>query len=216
MEYHVKKLNNMQNTIESLNLTKKISDEINNMTFHHHYYILYDIANLYPKNYNITYVEIGCYAGGSACLMLQRPNTQVVSIDLGQPISPNIVHQNVNKLNTLKNKYNYLQGNSQTYEMVEQLKELISEIDILFIDGDHSYQGTFNDFILYEGLVKKGGYIVFDDYNDTQHNPEVKLVVNDIISTISDRYNIIGTLPNIFGARPDTLTEGNDYIIQKI
>lgn len=205
----------MQHTQESLNITRYISDNINNQTMHHHYHILFDIANTYPKDQTITYVEIGCYAGGSACLMLQRPNTKVISIDLGSPIPEEIVHLNTQKLNKFNNSYNYLKGNSQTHEMVERLKELIDEIDILFIDGDHSYQAVINDFTLYEGLVKKGGYIVFDDYRD-YGCPGTKIAVDEIVGNMDGKYNIIGTLPNIFGARPDTLTEGNDFIINKI
>jgi predicted O-methyltransferase YrrM len=203
-------------TKKSLNLVEYISAEIDNNTFHHHYHILYDIASAYPADYKLKYVEIGCYAGGSTCLMLQRPNTRVISIDLGQPISKEIVYTNVNKLNKFNNPYDYLEGNSQTYEMVDRLKELTSEIDILFIDGDHSYQGVINDFMLYEGLVKSGGYVVFDDYNDFQHSPEVKTAVDDIVESIKGRYIDIRTLPNIYSARPNTLIEGNDYIIQKI
>jgi predicted O-methyltransferase YrrM len=206
----------MKHTQNSLDITRYISDNIDNQTMHHHYHILYDIASVYPKKQNITYVEIGCYAGGSACLMLQRPNTNVISIDLGHPIHESVVHANVLRLNKHNNSYNYLKGNSQTYEMVDRLKELTNEIDILFIDGDHSYQGVINDFMLCEGLVKKGGYIVFDDYNDAQHSPAVKPAVDDIIPTIESTYNVIGTLPNIYGARPDTLIEGNDFIIQKL
>ena len=205
----------MKHTQESLDLTRSISDSINNQTMHHHYHILYDIAQTFPQNTPITYVEIGCYAGGSACLVLQRPNTKVISIDLGQPIPKETVYSNVQKLNKFNNSYNYLEGDSQTYEMVDKLKELTNEIDILFIDGDHSYQAVINDFILYEGFVKSGGYIIFDDYRD-EGCPGTKAAVDEIVGSVNDRYYIIGTLPNTFGARPDTLLEGNDFIIQKI
>jgi predicted O-methyltransferase YrrM len=205
----------MKHTKESLDLTRSVSDSINNQTMHHHYHILYDIASTYPENQLITYVEIGCYAGGSACLMLQRPNTNVISIDLGHPVHESVVHANVLKLNKYNNSYNYLKGNSQTHEMVDRLKELTNEIDILFIDGDHSYQAVINDFMLYEGLVKSGGYIIFDDYRD-EGCPGTKEAVDEIVESVKERYINIGTLPNIFGARPDTLIEGNDFIIQKI
>lgn len=205
----------MKHTQESLNITRYISDNIDNQTMHHHYHVLYDVASTYPKDQIITYVEIGCYAGGSACLMLQRPNTRVISIDLGSPIPEEVVHINVQKLNKFNNLYNYLKGSSQTQDMVNRLKELTTEIDILFIDGDHSYQAVINDFTLYEGLVKKGGYIVFDDYYD-YGCPGTKIAVDEIVELVKEKYNIIGTLPNIFRARPDTLTEGNDFIIQKI
>jgi hypothetical protein len=58
-------------------------------------------------------------------------------------------------------------------------------------------------------------YIVFDDYNDSQHSPEVKIAVDDIIPTITHNYDTIGTLPNIYNARPDWLKNGNDFIIRK-
>lgn len=206
----------MKYTKESLILLEQISLSISDQTFHHHYHILYDIITSYEETSSVTYVEIGCYAGGSACLALQRPNTQVVSIDIGYPISPDIVKENIIKLNIHGNRYTYLQGNSQDTEMVNRLSKEINGIDVLFIDGDHSYQGVINDFLLYKDLINVGGYIVFDDYNDWQYSPEVKLAVDDIIKSNKDDYNIIGTLPNIFGARPADLLEGNEFIIQKI
>ena len=200
----------------SLNVVREISNEINNKTFHHHYYILYDIANTYPIDYELNYVEIGCYAGGSACLLLQRKNTNVISIDLGTPINPSIVSENVNKLNKHNNKYNYIQGSSHDLNVFNKLNDYINEIDILFIDGDHSFNGVIKDFEMYSTLVKSGGYIIFDDYNDYQYSPDVKPAVNGLISNLSDKYNIIGTIKNTLGARPIELIDGNCFIIQKL
>jgi predicted O-methyltransferase YrrM len=205
----------MNFTKESLDIVEKISNEMEGNTFHHHYHILFDLAQEFNTQH-INYVEIGCYAGGSACLMLQRPSTNVISIDLGYPISPDIVQKNINKFNKLNNFYTYLQGNSQTIEMVNQLTNIIDNINILFIDGDHSYQGVINDFSLYHDLVKPGGYIVFDDYNDSQYSPEVNLAVNDIVKQFSTQYKIIGTIPNLYNARPSELKEGNEFVIKKL
>jgi hypothetical protein len=205
----------MKSTQTSLSLTKQISDKINNLTFHHHYHILFDIGTMYPKDELVTYVEIGCYGGGSACLMLQRPNTNVVSIDLGVPIDENIVYENVKKLNTLNNNYNYIKGNSQDINTFNRLFEIAKEIDILFIDGDHSYGGVIKDFEIYSKIVKRGGYIIFDDYNDYQHSPQVKPAVDFIISGLGDGYNLIGTIKNTLGARPIEYLDGNCFIIQK-
>jgi predicted O-methyltransferase YrrM len=206
----------MNPTQHSLDITRDISTKINNLTFHHHYHIIYDVLNSYNKSSVVNYVEIGCYGGGSACLALQRPNTNVISIDLGDPIPKNIVIENTTKLNIHNNKYIYLQGNSQTYEMVNQLKHEIDNIDLLFIDGDHFYQGVINDFMLYHDLVNTGGYILFDDYNDAEHSPEVKLAVDDIIKSHLDAYDIIGTLPNTLGARPEEMQSGNVFILRKL
>lgn len=205
----------MKHTKESLDLTERISIEIDNKTFHHHYHILYDIVNTYNPTKQITYVEIGCYAGGSACLVLQRPNTKVISIDTGVAIHPDVVHNNVNRLNIHNNEYHYILADSQRMDTVENLKQIVNNIDVLFIDGDHSYTGVTNDFSLYSELVNKNGYIIFDDY-DSLDCPEVKPAVDDIISKTNGSFNVIGTLPNIFNARPNWLTAGNDFIIQKL
>lgn len=204
----------MKPTKESLILTQGISDKINNQTFHHHYHVLYDIAKSFSADHKLVYLEIGCYAGGSACLMLLRPNTTVISIDLGKPINPTIVKSNVAKINKLNNPYTYIQGNSQIIETRDKLVQLIDNIDILFIDGDHSYNGIMRDFNMYSSLVNIGGYIVFDDYNDYVYSPAVKLAVDDIIKNLVG-YEIIGTLPNEFGARPAHLKDGNCFIMKK-
>jgi predicted O-methyltransferase YrrM len=205
----------MEHTKKSLEITQKISDEMSGKTFHHHYHILYDIINLYPEEYNVNYVEIGCYAGGSACLVLQRKNTNVYSIDLGHPISPDIAIKNVNNFNTSDNLYEYIKGNSQSEETLKTLKNFINHIDVLFIDGDHTLNGVKLDFNIYSPMVKSGGYIVFDDYNDMEFSPEVKIAVDELLSNL-EGYDIIGTLPNIYGARPINLKDGNCFIIKKI
>lgn len=199
----------------SLDLLEHISDNLDGKTFHHHYHVLLDIANSYSLTEKLVYLEIGAYAGGSACLMVQRPNTKVISIDLGWPIEPQTVIKNVAKFNKHKNEYTYIQGNSTSFEIVERLKEI--NVDILFIDGDHSYVGVWNDFINFSKLVKPGGYIIFDDYNDKLKSPMVKSAVDHIVNQLRDDYNIIGTLKNVYNARGFTNEEndGNCYIIQK-
>ncbi len=206
----------MKHTKHSLELTEKISYEINNNTFHHHYHILYDIGQLYNSSDTITYVELGCYAGGSACLMLQRPNTNVISIDLGTPMPKDVVYENVRKLNIHANLYTYIQGDSQSDETYNKLISQIGTIDILFIDADHSYQGVINDFLRYHDLVKSGGYIIFDDYNDYMHCPEVKPAVTKLIEQHGKYYDVIGTLPNIYNARPAEYKDGNVFTIRKL
>jgi len=187
----------LKSTKESAELTEKIAAAINNETFHLQYNVLYDIGNLYPKTEKLTYVEIGCYAGGSACLMLQRKNTNVISIDLGGPVPKERVLENVNKLNIHNNEYNYIQGNSHDIETENKLKEILKgkSIDILFIDGDHSAIGTQKDFEIYSKYVADGGYIVFDDYNDHQYCPEVKPGVDAIDFT---NYEVLGEFGNEF------------------
>ena len=209
----------IKTTIKSLTLLRRIV-ESGVETFHHHYHILYDIAKSIDKK-EINYVEIGCYAGGSACLMLQRENTNVISIDLGDPIDEQIVFDNVNNNNNNNNnRFNYIKCNSQILETKKKLQIIMSdynsqEIDVLFIDGDHSFTSVHNDFNLYENLVSVGGYIIFDDYNDDIYSPEVKNAVDTLILKLKN-YEIIGTIENILEAHPTYINKGNCFVIKKI
>ena len=74
-----------------------ISNTMENMTFHHHYHILYDLRTLMGPHKKV-YVEIGAYAGGSASLIASHPyQTECYSIDLGQPINPEVSKRNVER-----------------------------------------------------------------------------------------------------------------------
>ena len=204
----------MKHTKESLEITERISNQMDGNTFHHHYHILYDIINLYPEGYELNYVEVGCYAGGSSCLVSQRKNTNIISIDLGSPVSPEIAKKNFTKFNVHGNNYQYIQGNSHLNETLEKLKNIVTNIDVLFIDGDHTYGGVKKDFEMYSPLVRRGGYIIFDDYNDHKFSPDVKRCVDDLLPQLNE-YEVIGFLPNLYDARPKELMDGNCFIIKK-
>lgn len=205
----------------SLDMVRQIATDV--PTFHHHYHILYDIANTFGDK-KINYVEIGAYAGGSSCLMLQRLNTTIISIDLGEPISKEVVFSNIIEYKNNNNYYKYIQGNSQTQETKDKVIETLSnsrvlgytnKIDVFFIDGDHSFDGVLADFNMYSDLVNIGGYVIFDDYNDSVHSPDVKLAVDSLVPSLVD-YEIIGTFENTLGAYPSELKEGNCFVIKRI
>lgn len=206
----------MKHTKKSLEILQDVSEKIKDQTFHHHYYILLDLVKSFHHSKRVNYLEIGAYAGGSACLVAQRPKTNVISIDLGKPIPSQVAKDNVESLKAKDVFYNYIQGDSQSESTFIEIHEHITHVDVLFIDGDHSGIGMTKDFNLYKDLVSSGGYIVFDDYNDEKHSPQVKGAVDTIVSNLDkDKYEIIGTLENKFGARPDWLKEGNCFVIKK-
>ncbi len=53
-------------------------------------------------------------------------------------------------------------------------------IDLLFIDGDHSYDGITADIECWFPNVRIGGYIAFHNYNDPVW-PDVTVVVNELM-----------------------------------
>jgi glycosyltransferase involved in cell wall biosynthesis len=54
------------------------------------------------------------------------------------------------------------------------------EYDLLILDGDHSYAGVKADFENYAKFVRRGGYVLFDDYGSNDW-PEVKKYVDEEI-----------------------------------
>jgi len=205
--------------------TKKNLEELKSIRktidgFHQHVSILKDISDSLDQE-KIVYVEIGCFAGATAALMLADNRTEVISVDLGLPITPEVVKGNIKDVRESLDRFEYIEGDSRSEETVQKLQESLGEqqIDILFIDGDHSEQGVKDDFYNYSPFVKKGGFVVFDDYLDAEHSPQVFPAVNSILLDLSG-YEKIGTPENTYGALPSQekikrFSKLNDFIIRK-
>jgi predicted O-methyltransferase YrrM len=57
-----------------------------------------------------------------------------------------------------------IKGDSHQQGTINLVRRLVQGgLDLLFIDGDHSYKGVRKDFLGYSHLVKKGGWIAFHD-----------------------------------------------------
>ena len=56
----------------------------------------------------------------------------------------------------------------------------VSDIDFLFIDGNHSYESVLCDFLLYYPLVKKGGIVGFHDTKLSESNIGVPKLISEI------------------------------------
>ena len=163
----------------SLSLLRKINSSISERNFHEHTHVLYDIRTLLGNEEKV-YLEIGCYVGSSACLMMSHPyKTKVYSIDpcnlihhhyWGRYDQSTTILKNIEKnKNNPDSEFKLIQGFSCEEITLNKLKKL--KIDILFIDGDHRMKAVLDDFENYIDLVSEGGYIVFDDYLDDDHSP---------------------------------------------
>lgn len=203
-------------TTESLDRIKYISKNMENKTFHFHTHILYDLRTSLGKK-EVTYLEIGSYAGGSSSLMCGHSyKTKCFAIDLGFPIKPQIVESNVNRFKNEHNTFKYFVGNSQDTKTISDVTQEVGNVDILFIDGDHTKNGVFSDFRNYQNLVKSGGYICFDDYLDSEYSPEVMGAVDELVKNLNkNEFNIIGVIDYPQLSNFTTLKYNNIYIIQK-
>jgi predicted O-methyltransferase YrrM len=160
------------------------------------------------------YLEIGVHNGGSMSLLLTNNNSKnLFGIDLFEHMYDINKHKNKEKydkyqyfkrdnlaiskttknLNTIKSKFNnnaslkLIQGNSYFNNTEEEFKKLCNcEIDLLFIDGDHTLDGVKNDFEIYSKYVRVGGFIIFDDY----HHDIIQKYCDELLSNNSN-YEII-------------------------
>jgi hypothetical protein len=98
-----------------------------------------------------TYCEIGIFKGGSHLLIknmleLKNPKLESIGIDI----------QDTHLTEDIKKYINLHIGTSEDYKG--------EAFDLVFIDGDHSYEGVATD---YENLGKYAKIVMFHDINDT-------------------------------------------------
>jgi cephalosporin hydroxylase len=116
-------------------------------------------------------VEIGTNTGGTLFVFTKLADTQatVVSIDLpggkGGGGYPEYKTNFFKSFACAGQQMHFIKSNSHLPETVAQLKTILNnrEIDFLFIDGDHSYEGVKRDFELYSPFVSPHGIIAFHD-----------------------------------------------------
>lgn len=118
------------------------------------------VAKINPK----TIVEIGVMHGGTlAVFKMCFPEARVVGID-------NAAEAVGRKEFIEEHGLEVIIADSQKKKTATRLKKMVGEIDFIFIDGDHSYEGVKKDWLLYSGLVRKGGIIAFHDIAESVQN----------------------------------------------
>jgi predicted O-methyltransferase YrrM len=117
-----------------------------------------------------TIAEIGRFKGGSTLLMAaaMRTGSTLWSYDLHVPARPDLVGADLDAelaaaLQRLgvDGSVHLVVGDSLTVDIPP------GPIDVLFIDGDHSYEGAKADFERWGPHVREGGRLLFHDAIDT-------------------------------------------------
>jgi len=85
---------------------------------------------------------------------------------------------------------NILNGDSHNEDTLAKLVEWLDgyEIDVLFIDGDHSYEGVKQDFEMYSPLVREGGLIAFHDILDSPYHKAKDFGIFEFWEEIKGKY----------------------------
>lgn len=131
-------------------------------------------------------VNIGVEYGASmVCLAEHYHGYMLIGID----IDLTKLEQSVK--DGLDGKAMFVMGNSHEQSVVTWLGRTLdvngAKVAVLFVDGDHSYEGTLADAIDYSHLVRPDGYVAFHDCFDWDH-PE-RVSTNDFVEGVGRAVN---------------------------
>jgi predicted O-methyltransferase YrrM len=137
------------------------------------------LAELVAERRPRVVVEIGTANGGTLfCFArLAAPDALLVSIDLpggvhggGYPGWKKALYRSFARTGQ---RIELLRGDSHSDAVRRRLEAHLAgrPIDLLLIDGDHTYAGVRADYELYSPLVRDGGLVVFHDIRT--HRPEL-------------------------------------------
>jgi len=156
------------------------------------------VATLRPK----CALEIGTKHGGTLLFLcrLASPQATVISVDLpggrfggGYSRCRGWFYM---RFARRRQRLQLLRGDSHSGEMLARVREILGtqELDYLFIDGDHTYEGVKRDFELYAPLVRRGGLIALHDI--AEHPPTTGCEVSQFWNEIRGRYRHLEMIAN--------------------
>lgn len=156
-------------------LVNGIRNSVKGRICHHHVVVLNALIKLFPIQ---TYLEIGVHNGTSMSYVVNQQVRPLlcIGVDLFSDTTQRYAHdklsmerayENIKAANISKSEVKLIKGDSRAAATVQSVQATLADrpLDLLFIDGDHEFAGVESDFLLYNRLVRPGGFIVFDDAN---------------------------------------------------
>jgi predicted O-methyltransferase YrrM len=141
-----------------------------------------------------TVLEIGTRGGGTFFVLcrLSSPEATVISLDLpGGKYGggyPKYMAPILRRMGRPSQAIHLLRANSHNPETRVRVAHILAgrALDLLFIDGDHTYEGVKRDFEMYGSLVRPGGIIAFHDI--VPHPPEADCAVDELWQEVRPMY----------------------------
>ena len=154
------------NYIDNIDNTFSISENFGIQQVRTEIHKFIDVVLKQKKNKNCLEIGLGTY--GSTHFLWRMIFNKTITIEY-QKHRIFTFTENMNKfynkfvLNDLKSKFIF--GLSHQTTSVEKLDKILKgeKLDLLFIDGDHTYRSVLADWLIYKNFVSKGGIIAFHD-----------------------------------------------------
>lgn len=140
-------------------------------------------------------IEIGTAGGGTLMLWsrVAAEDAVIISIDLpggqfggGYPAWRAPIYS---RLVRSSQELHLLRMDAHSRTTINKVEKVLRgrKCDFLFIDGDHTYEGVKQDFLMYSALVRNGGIIALHDIVRHHGNPDCH--VDRFWSEVKSRYH---------------------------
>lgn len=147
-----------------------------------------------PKNKKVRLAEVGVWCGNfSEQILKQRPLSKIIQVDRWTVYTPDeqlvetearmsrysqvtfdkAYHENLHRIAPFPKRVHIFKMDS--IAAAAKIKD--ASLDLIFIDGAHSYQGCLADIIAYLPKIRRGGYIGGHDF---PRRPGVKRAVYEM------------------------------------
>lgn len=111
-----------------------------------------------------TVLEIGAARGATLFLFTQLadPEARIVTVDMGSAAWKSVFYRSFARGEQV---VRLVRGDSHAAGVQGRVRQLLATrpVDLLFVDGDHTYEGVKQDFETYSALVPPGGLIALHD-----------------------------------------------------
>jgi hypothetical protein len=138
-------------------------------------------------------LDIGIAAGGQTKFLRDYfPAKKTIVVDIGQHVQ----FPKWERIKKLVNSEIVLEviDDSHSARVREKLLPYAAQVDVAFVDGDHSYRGLRKDIFLAKEMMKPGGYMIL---HDTTAVPDCKRVYDDLLR--SPDFILFRNFQNRFG-----------------
>ena len=147
---------------------------------------LYELLMELPKRSNV--VEIGIQYGRSTTVFAEVSKLRSHHFTAIDPWVEDVSEEAKGHVYSQMSKYDW-KFDLISKKSHDAFKKYHKKIDLIHIDGDHTYEGVMTDMKDWCPKVKSGGYILFDDYGHDSL-PEVFKAVSEYM--IPDYYDYVG------------------------
>lgn len=138
---------------------------------------LHTVQALKPR----TVMEIGTAKGGTLLLLCKAasPDATVISLDLQYGRNgggyPRWKERTFRKFVSPGQTLHLIRGDSHQPSSLAQVERLLDgrKLDLLLIDGDHSYEGVRKDFQMYSPLMSETGVIALHDIVENAYDESI-------------------------------------------